>query len=98
MKYPEIHRLRTGSATLEASGTGTFARKTRGPQAGRRYHTSTKLVLMACHDAIVFPTAPSSESDTVVRRYIRDAELFDDNAAAGIGLWRAVGKKRGVMA
>lgn len=23
---------------------------------------------------------------TVVRRYIRDAELFDDNAAAGIGL------------
>lgn len=25
-------------------------------------------------------------SVTVVRRYIRDAELFDDNAAAGIGL------------
>jgi integrase len=25
-------------------------------------------------------------SVSVVRRYIRDAELFDDNAAAGIGL------------
>jgi integrase len=25
-------------------------------------------------------------SVTVVRHYIRDAELFDDNAAAGIGL------------
>jgi hypothetical protein len=25
-------------------------------------------------------------SVNVVRRYIRDAELFDDNAAAGIGL------------
>ncbi|HVZ31724.1 MAG TPA: tyrosine-type recombinase/integrase, partial [Polyangiaceae bacterium] len=33
-------------------------------------------------------------SVSVVRRYIRDAELFDDNAAAGIGLWkRAVGKE-----
>ena len=27
-----------------------------------------------------------SRSVSIVRRYIRDAELFDDNAAAGIGL------------
>lgn len=31
-------------------------------------------------------TTRSGSAASVVRRYIRNAELFDDNAAAGIGL------------